>query len=131
MEGLVKELCKLTVFILCAQAIISVRPKECYEKYLKVLVNLLILLQFFMPLRNLLSGKQADAPWDGWAAIEERLLGDEVNLSEKGFSGDEGTTDEGAIEEGVFGEDDRKGDAHHAEMTVEIEIDPVEVMMVE
>lgn len=42
--------------MICAQAVIHFRPHESYEKYLKLLVSVMILIQLFLPIRNLLQG---------------------------------------------------------------------------
>ena len=42
--------------MICAQAIVQFRPHESYEKYLKLLVSVMILIQLFLPIRNLLNG---------------------------------------------------------------------------
>lgn len=42
--------------MICAQAIIHFRPNGSYEKYLKLLVSVMVLLQLFAPLAGLLSG---------------------------------------------------------------------------
>ena len=47
---------KLTVFVICAQILVYFRPKQVYEKYMKLLMNLLILLQLMLPIGNLLRG---------------------------------------------------------------------------
>lgn len=35
--------------MICAQAIVHFRPQESYEKYLKLLVSVMILIQLFLP----------------------------------------------------------------------------------
>ena len=47
---------KLTVFVICAQILVYFRPKQVYEKYMRLLMNLLILLQLMLPIGNLLRG---------------------------------------------------------------------------
>lgn len=37
------------IFIICAQAIIHFRPKASYEKYLKVLVSIIVLVMLIVP----------------------------------------------------------------------------------
>lgn len=45
LSGIVKTICRVGVFMICAQAIVHFRPKASYEKYLKILVSAMILLQ--------------------------------------------------------------------------------------
>lgn len=42
--------------MICAQAIVHFRPQESYEKYLKLLVSVMVLVQLFLPLVNFLTG---------------------------------------------------------------------------
>lgn len=42
--------------MICAQAIVHFRPQESYEKYLKLLVSVMVLVQLFFPLGSFLAG---------------------------------------------------------------------------
>ena len=42
--------------MICAQAIVQFRPQESYEKYLKLLVSVMVLVQLFLPLGSFLAG---------------------------------------------------------------------------
>lgn len=76
-ENLMESVCRTGIFILCAQVLIHFRPKAVYEKYLKMLVGAMILVQLFAPVGRLLSGQDT---WD-WAGsmakfqqeLEERM----------------------------------------------------------
>lgn len=51
-----RSICRMGIFMICAQSIIHFRPKASYEKYLKMLVGVMILIQLFLPLGKLLFG---------------------------------------------------------------------------
>lgn len=51
---------QLAIFMICAQAIIHFRAKPAYEKYLKLLFSVMILLQLFGPIGSLMGGKGGD-----------------------------------------------------------------------
>ncbi len=76
-ENLMESVCRTGIFILCAQVLLHFRPKAVYEKYLKMLVSAMILVQLFAPVGSLLPG--ADIwDWEGSMAefekaMEERL----------------------------------------------------------
>lgn len=53
---LLRTICRIGIFMICAQAIIQFRPRETYEKYLKLLVSVMILIQLFLPVGSLLLG---------------------------------------------------------------------------
>ena len=52
-----QAICRVGIFMICAQAILHFRAKEVYEKYLKLLVSTMILIQLLLPIGNLLAGK--------------------------------------------------------------------------
>lgn len=60
-EALTRDLGKLAVFMICAQMIVLFRPRESYEKYLRLLMSALILLQFLTPVKRILTGEALDS----------------------------------------------------------------------
>lgn len=65
-DALLSSIRQMGVFMICAQALIHFKPKGSYEKYLKLLVSAMILVQLLSPIAALLSGK------DG-LSLEERI----------------------------------------------------------
>ena len=53
---LFQAICRTGIFMICAQAIVQFRPNESYEKYLKLLVSVMVLIQLFLPIGRLLTG---------------------------------------------------------------------------
>ena len=53
---LLQTICRIGIFMICAQAIVHFRPRETYEKYLKLLVSVMILIQLFLPVGSFLLG---------------------------------------------------------------------------
>lgn len=45
LSGFVKAICRIGIFMICSQAIVHFRPKASYEKYLKMLISAMILMQ--------------------------------------------------------------------------------------
>lgn len=59
---LFQAICRMGIFMICAQAILHFRPNESYEKYLKLLVSIMVLIQLFLPVGSLfLGGGNQDA----------------------------------------------------------------------
>ena len=56
-----KAICQMGIFIICAQSIVHFRPNASYEKYLKLLVGVLLLIQIFLPVSRLLFGDGSEA----------------------------------------------------------------------
>lgn len=52
-----RAICRVGIFMICAQAIMHFKAKETYEKYLKLLVSTMILIQLFLSIGNFLAGK--------------------------------------------------------------------------
>ena len=56
------------IFLICAQTVVHFRPKESYDKYLKLLLSVMLLLQLLQPVLSMFGGG------DGWNA-EEQVTG--------------------------------------------------------
>lgn len=54
LNSLFQTICRIGIFMICAQAIVHFRPEGAYEKYLKLLVGSMILIQLFLPVGRLL-----------------------------------------------------------------------------
>ena len=72
---------QMGIFVICAQALIHFRPKESYEKYLKLLVSVMILAQLFTPVARLLGR-------EGSLSLEDRIRWYEEQLGEGLFKTD-------------------------------------------
>lgn len=59
-----KSICQVGIFLVCAQTITHFRPNRSYEKYMKLLVSIMVLIQILQPLSSLINGKN----------LEERVL---------------------------------------------------------
>ncbi|MCM1570098.1 MAG: stage III sporulation protein AF [Roseburia sp.] len=53
---LFKMICQMGIFVICAQTMIHFRPDKSYEKYLKLLVSIMILIQLFLPVGKFFLG---------------------------------------------------------------------------
>ena len=60
------------IFMICAQAVVHFRPKESYEKYLKLLVSVIVLIQVFLPIGSFLLG---DGRQNAARALEQLAAG--------------------------------------------------------
>ncbi len=72
---------QMGIFVICAQALIHFRPKESYEKYMKLLVSVMILAQLFTPVARLLGR-------EGSLSLEDRIRWYEEQLGEGLFKTD-------------------------------------------
>lgn len=65
-QGLLGSIRQMGVFMICAQALIHFKPNGSYEKYMKLLVSAMILVQLLSPVAALLSGREGQS-------LEERI----------------------------------------------------------
>lgn len=65
-EALLGSIRQIGIFMICAQALIYFKPKGSYEKYLKLLVSTMILVQLLGPVQALFSDS-------GGQSLEERI----------------------------------------------------------
>ncbi len=49
-NSLFQAICRTGIFMICAQAIVHFRPNGSYEKYLKLLMSIMVLIQLFVPI---------------------------------------------------------------------------------
>lgn len=75
-SNLIEAICKIGVFIICARVLIHFRPKASYEKYFKMLVSAMILLQIFTPFSRLFDG-------NGEQNLAERVAWFETELERR------------------------------------------------
>lgn len=68
-----ESVCKTGIFILCAQTLIQFRPKASFEKYLKLLVSVMVLMQLFAPVAGVVPGSQSGDWSDKIASFEQAL----------------------------------------------------------
>lgn len=59
---------RIGIFIICAQSILHFAAEKSYERYVKILVGIMILAQFIVPVRALILGADNG---EIWSAIEE------------------------------------------------------------
>lgn len=74
MQLFTRAIIQVGIFMICAQVLIHFRPNGSYEKYMKMLVSVMILVQVFCPLINLVTG--------GKESVEERVSWFEAQIQE-------------------------------------------------
>lgn len=74
MQLFTKAIIQVGIFMICAQVLIHFRPNGSYEKYMKMLVSVMILVQVFGPLISLITG--------GKESVEERVSWFEAQIQE-------------------------------------------------
>ena len=56
MQWLYRVVGQTGIFLICAQTIVHFRPKEAYEKYLKLLLSVMLLTQLLQPVLTVFGG---------------------------------------------------------------------------
>lgn len=72
-NSLFQAICRIGIFMICARAIIQFRPREVYEKYLRFLVGIMILIQIFLPVGRLVLGKEGGQAGDVLGQFRQEL----------------------------------------------------------
>lgn len=70
---LMQTVCRTGIFVICAQVLIHFRPDASYEKYMKMLVSAIILIQLFLPVSNLFAGEKEQSLAERAAWFEEQM----------------------------------------------------------
>lgn len=55
-----QTICRMGIFMVCARSVLHFRAKASYEKYLKMLVGMMLLVQLFLPVGRLFLRGDAD-----------------------------------------------------------------------
>ncbi len=56
-NSLFQAICRMGIFLICVRTIIHFRPQEAYEKYLRLLAGIMILIQLLLPVGKYLLGR--------------------------------------------------------------------------
>lgn len=74
MQSFMEAIVRMGIFMICAQVLIHFRPNGSYEKYMKLLVSVMVLVQIFFPVMNLFLGEGQE--------MEERVVWFEEKIEE-------------------------------------------------
>lgn len=105
---LLESVCKTGIFILCAQMLIQFRPKASFEKYLKMLVSVMVLMQLFAPVAEVVLGGHS-ADWSAKISSFEQVLSDKMKALNRNAA-----AWEGMVQESVANPDEAEENAHDA-----------------
>lgn len=72
-SDLMQTVCRTGIFVICAQALVHFRPNASYEKYMKMLVSAIILLQLLLPVSDLFAGGEGQRLEERVEWFEEQL----------------------------------------------------------
>ena len=89
LQSFFRTICRVGIFMICAQAVVHFRPKESYEKYLKLLVSVIVLIQVFLPIGSFLLG---DGRQNAARALEQ--FGRELEQGLEDAAGEAAAADE-------------------------------------
>ncbi len=83
MSSFMESICKIGIFMIAAQAVIHFAPAAKYEKYMRLVVGIIVLLQFLVPINKITDG--IDGGWEAEADWSEQLANMEKEL-ERGLA---------------------------------------------
>ena len=73
MQWLYRVIGQTGIFLICAQTVVHFRPKESYDKYLKLLVSVMLLLQLLQPVLGAFGGGESRNAQEQVAEFTEEL----------------------------------------------------------
>ncbi len=73
MEALLEKIGQLAIFLICAQTLVHFRAKESYEKYIKLLVSMMLLILLVEPIMDLFGKEDKGAFLEQVQWYEQRL----------------------------------------------------------
>lgn len=79
MSALVELIKKIGIFMIAAQAVIHFAPDIKYAKYMKLIVGIMILLQFLSPVYRIVSGMEAD--WNARLSDMEQDMRSDMQIA--------------------------------------------------
>jgi hypothetical protein len=89
-SGIFEAICRVGIFMICAQAVINFRPNASYEKYLKLLMGVMVLILILKPVINIFTDS-GNTYWESeslWSS-GEWMQNDEIWYDENMLSVDE------------------------------------------
>lgn len=86
LDGFLDTIRNLGIFVICAKMIVHFRPKEADEKYMKLLISMMVLLQLLLPLKGQLTQERKEfaLTWEEIQGAVEEVTREEEK-QEKGF----------------------------------------------
>lgn len=70
---LLKEVGQVAIFLICAQTLLHFRAKDSYEKYIKLLISMMLLILLAEPLLDLLSLEEGTSFIEKIQGYEQRI----------------------------------------------------------
>ncbi|MBR1702470.1 MAG: hypothetical protein IJ716_11010 [Lachnospiraceae bacterium] len=83
MTNWMTAVCRIGVFMICAQTLIHCRPNGSYEKYLKMLLSAMILIQLVLPINRILTGTGEESLEERMKWFQEQLQVIETSVTEQ------------------------------------------------
>ena len=102
-ENILAAISRAGIFLVCAQTLVHCRPKPVYEKYMKLLVGLMVLVLVLEPVF-----RRFGEPWEGGFNDMDSFLTQEFPAQEK-------TNEKEALEEEI-------GNSEIVIDTIEVEV---------
>lgn len=86
---LFETICRIGIFMICAQAVIHFKPKQSYEKYLKLLVSVMVLIQLFLPVGSFLLGGGMERTLENLSGLRTQLEQEMESAAEEAAAAEE------------------------------------------
>lgn len=122
------------IFIVCAQSFLYFTAGKSYEKYIKLLIGVMVLAQFIVPVRNLFLGTQGGTLYEEverfQSDLEESLQMANLEMQESGFEIKDRNSMKPVEEEISHQLEDKAAEYGYQIMDVELEEEPPKIVIV-
>lgn len=122
------------IFIVCAQSFLYFTAGKSYEKYIKLLIGVMVLAQFIVPVRNLFLGTQGGTLYEEverfQSDLEESLQMANLEIQESGFEIKDRNSMKPVEEEISHQLEDKAAEYGYQIMDVELVEEPPKIVIV-
>lgn len=122
---LMKTICRTGIFIICAQVLVHFCPNASYEKYMKMLVSAMILMQLFLPVSSFFTKDGEESMADRVEWFEKQL---EISMEQavENYANGEKLLEQMTLEEVRLRLEESETQAEKENVLAAIEIEKVE-----
>ena len=133
MQWLYRVIGQAGIFLICAQTVVHFRPKESYDKYLKLLLSVMLLLQLLQPIFTAFGGDYGTAEEQAAEFTAElqnvlTLAGEQAQAAEEEIKHTADAVAAGQLENGATQETANPTEGENGEPAeIRVEVGPIGV----
>lgn len=128
MQWLYKVIGQAGIFLICAQTVVHFRPKGSYDKYLKLLLSVMLLLQLLQPVMTVFGSGETGNAQEQSAEFTRELQSVLIRASEQAGQTEKEIRDTAAaVAQEAVGEENTNAGKEEETDQIRVEVAPVEL----